>query len=111
MTEKTITRAQLAEAIYNEVGLSHNESTDLLEAVLEIISDTLGRGKPVKISGFGSFSVRSKRQRMGRNPKTGVAVPVSARNVLVFRPSQILKAQINAGQSPSATIKTDGRQA
>jgi len=97
MSEKTITRAQLSEAVYQEVGLSRNESADLLEAVLDEVSDALGRGETVKISSFGSFSVRSKGQRVGRNPKTGEEVPILPRRVLVFRPSQLLKKKINDG--------------
>jgi len=99
MTEKTITRAQLGEAVYQEVGLSRNESADLLEAVLDEIAEALGRGETVKISSFGSFSVRSKGQRIGRNPKTGEEVPILPRRVLVFRPSQLLKKQINDGRT------------
>lgn len=100
MSEKTITRAQLSEAVYQEVGLSRNESADLLEAVLGEISGALGQGQTVKISSFGSFSVRSKGQRIGRNPKTGEEVPILPRRVLVFRPSQLLKKRINDGHSP-----------
>lgn len=99
MTEKTITRAQLSEAVYQEVGLSRNESADLLEAVLDEISGALAKGEAVKISSFGSFSVRSKGQRIGRNPKTGEEVPITPRKVLVFRPSQLLKKKINDGMS------------
>ncbi|CAA7621726.1 integration host factor subunit alpha [Magnetospirillum sp. SS-4] len=99
MTAKTITRAQLSEAVYQEVGLSRNESADLLEAVLDEISGALAIGQTVKISSFGSFSVRSKGQRVGRNPKTGEEVPILPRRVLVFRPSQLLKKQINDGHS------------
>ncbi len=95
MSENTITRAQLTEAIYQEVGLSRNESADLLESVLDMIADTLANDETVKISSFGSFSVRSKGQRIGRNPKTGEEVPILPRKVLVFRPSQVLKARIN----------------
>lgn len=98
MSEKTITRAQLSEAVYQEVGLSRNESADLLEAVLNEISEALGAGQAVKISSFGSFSVRSKGQRIGRNPKTGEEVPILPRRVLVFRPSQLLKKRINDGR-------------
>lgn len=97
MTEQTITRAQLSEAVYQEVGLSRNESAELLEMVLEEITGALAIGDSVKISSFGSFSVRQKGQRVGRNPKTGDVVPILPRRVLVFRPSQLLKAQINAG--------------
>ncbi|MDV7338643.1 integration host factor subunit alpha [Terasakiella sp. A23] len=95
MNEKTITRAQLTEAVYQEVGLSRNESADLLESVLDMIADTLANDETVKISSFGSFSVRSKGERIGRNPKTGEEVPILPRKVLVFRPSQVLKARIN----------------
>ena len=95
MARNTITRAQLSEAVYREVGLSRNESAELLEAVLRQVSDALARGESVKISSFGSFSVRHKEQRIGRNPKTGEEVPILPRKVLVFRPSQVLKSQIN----------------
>ena len=97
MTERTITRAQLGESVYQEVGLSRNESADLLETVLSEIANALTRGESVKISSFGSFSVRSKGQRVGRNPKTGEEVPILPRRVLVFRPSQLLKSRINQG--------------
>ncbi|TAN55781.1 MAG: integration host factor subunit alpha [Rhodospirillales bacterium] len=99
MSEKTITRAQLSEAIYEEVGLSRNESAALLETVLEEMSLALSKGDTVKISSFGSFSVRSKGQRIGRNPKTGTEVPILPRRVLVFRPSQLLKSRINKGMN------------
>ncbi len=92
---KTVTRAQLSEAVYQEVGLSRNESADLVESVLKEILDTLTRGEPVKISSFGSFSVRQKGQRIGRNPKTGQEVPILPRRVLVFRASNVLKDRIN----------------
>ena len=95
MSEKTITRAQLGEAVYQEVGLSRNESAHLLEQVLDEVVVALERGETVKISSFGSFSVRSKGQRIGRNPKTGTEVPILPRKVLIFRPSQLLKARIN----------------
>jgi integration host factor subunit alpha len=104
MSGKTITRAQLSEAVYQEVGLSRNESADLLEHVLSEISLALERGETVKISSFGSFSVRSKGQRVGRNPKTGEEVPILPRRVLVFRPSQLLKNRINGVESSDADI-------
>jgi integration host factor subunit alpha len=91
----TVTRAQLAETIYTQVGLSRNESADLLESVLERISTALEAGESVKLSGFGTFSVRQKGRRIGRNPKTGVEVPILPRRVLVFRPSQVLKGTVN----------------
>jgi integration host factor subunit alpha len=96
MSEKTLTRADLTEAVYEEVGLSRNESADLVEAVLGEISDCLVNGDNVKISSFGSFLVRQKNGRMGRNPKTGEEVPIDPRRVLVFRPSQVMKDRINA---------------
>ena len=103
MTEKTVTRADLSEAVYQEVGLSRNESADLVESVLAEISDTLTRGETVKISSFGSFSVRQKGQRVGRNPKTGEEVPILPRRVLVFRASNVLKSRIN-GQDVSSMV-------
>jgi integration host factor subunit alpha len=101
MTGSTVTRAQLAEAVYEQVGLSRNESAQLVESVLEIVTTALEAGQPVKISSFGTFAVRQKGRRIGRNPKTGVEVPILPRKVLVFRPSQVLKARVN-GQSVPA---------
>jgi integration host factor subunit alpha len=97
----TVTRAHLAETIYTQVGLSRNESADLLETVLERLAATLEAGQPVKISGFGTFSIRQKGRRVGRNPKTGQEVPILPRRVLVFRPSQVLKARINGSEPPA----------
>ena len=95
----TVTRAHLAEMIHAEVGLSRNECADLLESVLSRVSATLEDGESVKISGFGTFSVRQKGRRVGRNPKTGKEVPIMPRRVLVFRPSHVLKARVN-GTTP-----------
>ncbi len=103
MAGVTITRAQLGEAVYQEVGLSRNESAELLEAVLSQVSDALARGETVKISSFGTFSVRQKGQRIGRNPKTGEEVPILPRKVLVFRPSQVLKNRVNHKRQPGMT--------
>ena len=103
MSRRTITRAELSEAIYKEVGLSRNESADLLESVLDIIADTLVSGENVKLPSFGSFSIRSKGERIGRNPKTGEEVPILPRKVLMFRPSQSMKAQINSKRAPGNT--------
>ena len=97
MAGRTITRADLCESIYREVGLSRNESADLVEAVLAEIADALSREEVVKISSFGSFLVRQKGQRIGRNPKTGEEVPILPRKVLVFRASHVLKDEVNAG--------------
>jgi integration host factor subunit alpha len=95
MASQTITRSQLSEAIYQEIGLSRNEATSIFETVLDKISDTLASGESVKLSSFGSFSVRSKSERIGRNPKTGEEVPILPRKVIVFRPSQVLKNRIS----------------
>ncbi len=95
MAPRTVTRADLGEAVYQEVGLSRNESADLVESVLSEISDALVRGEMVKLSSFGSFSVREKGQRVGRNPKTGEEVPILPRRVLVFRASHVMKNRIN----------------
>ena len=95
MVGHTVTRAELGEAIYQEVGLSRNESMDLLEMVLDLMAGALVNGETVKVSSFGSFSSRQKKQRIGRNPKTGEEVPILPRKVLVFRPSQVLKSRVN----------------
>lgn len=102
MTGETITRAYLTEAIYQEVGLSRVESAELLEGVLDEIVEALLRGETVKLSSFGSFSIRNKGRRIGRNPKTGEEVPILPRKVLVFRPSQVLKSRINQGRGGNA---------
>lgn len=97
MSEKTLTRMDLSEAVFREVGLSRNESAQLVESVLQHISDALVAGETVKISSFGTFSVRDKAARMGRNPKTGTEVPISPRRVLSFRPSHLMKDRVAAG--------------
>ena len=101
MAGNTITRAQLSEAVYQEVGLSRNESSELVESIISEICDSLVQGEAVKVSSFGSFSVRQKSRRMGRNPKTGEQVPISPRRVLVFRPSHVLKEQVNQSLTSS----------
>ena len=103
MAGSTVTRAQLSEAVYQEVGLSRNESADLVEGVLSEISDMLVRGESVKLSSFGSFSVRQKGERKGRNPKTGEEVPIKPRRVLVFRASNVLKHRINSSLNPRSS--------
>lgn len=95
MGGKTVTRADLCEVVYQKVGLSRTESADLVEQVLKEVSDCLVRGETVKLSSFGSFVVRSKGERIGRNPKTGTEVPISPRRVMVFKPSNVLKKTIN----------------
>src|SRR5579862_9604054 len=93
---KAVTRADLCEAVYKDVGLSRSESAALVELVFKEITDRLERGETVKLSSFGSFVVRSKGARMGRNPKTGKEVPIKPRRVMVFKPSAILKQRINS---------------
>jgi len=95
MGGKTVTRADLCEAVYKTVGLSRTESAQLVELVIEEICASVERGEPVKLSSFGSFLVRSKSERIGRNPKTGEEVPISPRRVMVFKPSNVLKQKIN----------------
>lgn len=97
MSERTVTRMDLSEAIFRKVGLSRNESAQLVESVLAHISDALVRGEQVKISSFGTFSVREKSARVGRNPKTGEEVPIHPRRVLSFRPSHLTKQRVAEG--------------
>ncbi|MDG0989704.1 MAG: integration host factor subunit alpha [Yoonia sp.] len=97
MAEKTLTRMDLADAVHSQVGLSRNESADLVESVLGHVSDALVAGQSVKISSFGTFSVREKAARVGRNPKTGQEVPIHPRRVLTFRPSHLMKDRVAAG--------------
>ena len=104
MAGRTVTRAQLSEAVYQEVGLSRNESAQLVESVLAQVGDSLIKGESVKISSFGSFAVRHKGGRIGRNPKTGQVVPIAPRRVLVFRPSHVLKEQVNCALSRDAVL-------
>lgn len=97
MSEKTLTRMDLSEAVFREVGLSRNDSADLVESVLNHMSDALVRGEQVKISSFGTFSIRDKAARVGRNPKTGQEVPIEPRRVLTFRPSHLMKDRVADG--------------
>jgi integration host factor subunit alpha len=105
MDQRTITRADLSEAVFQEVGLSRNESAELVEVILAEIAGALSRGETVKISSFGSFTVRDKGQRIGRNPKTGQEVPILPRRVLVFRASNVLKAKINNTTPTTADVE------
>jgi integration host factor subunit alpha len=98
MSEKTLTRMDLSEAVFREVGLSRNESADLVETVLQHMSDALVNGEQVKISSFGTFSVREKNERVGRNPKTGEEAPIPPRRVLTFRPSHLMKDRVASGK-------------
>ncbi len=97
MSDKTLTRMDLADAVHQEVGLSRNDSAALVESVLRHVSDALVRGETVKISSFGTFSVRDKAARVGRNPKTGQEVPIHPRRVLTFRSSHLMKDRIAQG--------------
>jgi integration host factor subunit alpha len=98
-----LTRVDLYEAVYREVGLSRSESLAMVELVLKEITDSLENGETVKLSSFGSFIVRKKKHRIGRNPKTGIEVPISPRRVVVFKPSEILKQRINGKRSGTNT--------
>ncbi|MDL1870666.1 MAG: integration host factor subunit alpha [bacterium] len=90
-----MTKADLVESIYEKIGFSKKESSDIVEMIFDTMKDTLEKGEKIKISGFGNFVVRSKRPRMGRNPQTGQEIEISARRVLTFRPSQVLKQALN----------------
>ena len=95
MAGKTLTRADLSEAVHREVGLSRTESADLVKEIIDTVADAVVEGDRVKLSSFGTFMVRDKGGRIGRNPKTGQEVPITPRRVLVFRPSQVMKSRIN----------------
>ena len=97
MAGNTITRSDLSEAVYREIGLSRNESAEMVETVLDRIATALVDGDAVKISSFGTFEVREKGARIGRNPKTGEEVPIEPRRVLAFRPAHILKRRVDEG--------------
>ncbi len=99
MSAGTVTRADLAEALYREIGLSRTESSELVESVIDQISQALLRGESVKLAGFGTFSLRDKKQRIGRNPKTGEAVPITPRRVLVFKASQVMRERVDSSLS------------
>ena len=102
MSQKTLTRADLSNAVYREIGLSLSESTQMVDAVLEEVSAALAAGEQVKLSSFGTFKLRRKKERVGRNPKTGVEVPITPRTVLSFNASNILKQSVNTLDAPTA---------
>ena len=102
MSSKTLTRADLSDAVHQRVGLSRTESAQLVELVLGEIAEAIVRGENVKLSSFGSFLVRAKGQRIGRNPKTGQEVPIEPRRVMVFKPSAILKQRVNGDDEHAA---------
>jgi integration host factor subunit alpha len=95
MAGRTLTRADLSEAVHRNIGLSRTESADLVKSIIGAVADALISGDRVKLSSFGTFLVRHKGGRVGRNPKTGEEVPITPRRVLVFRPSQVMKNRIN----------------
>lgn len=99
MIKNTVTRADLAEALYREIGLSRTESAALVEAVIDQVIDSLIAGDTVKLAGFGTFSLRDKKERIGRNPKTGEEVPITSRRVLTFKPSQMMRDRVDAALS------------
>lgn len=91
-----MTKADIVEALYEKVGFSKKEAADLVELIFDTLKNSLSNGGKIKISGFGNFVVREKRSRMGRNPQTGETIEISARKVLTFRPSQVLRAEVNS---------------
>ncbi len=99
---KTLTRADLADAVFEKAGLARNEAAEIVELVLKQIVYTLERGEPIKLSSFGSFGLRQKSERVGRNPKTGEVVPITPRRVIVFKASNIMKDKINAALAKPA---------
>lgn len=101
MSGKTVTRADLAEAVYRKVGLSRTESADLVEMVLDEVCDAIVRGESVKLSSFATFHVRDKSERIGRNPKTGEEVPITPRRVMTFKASNVLKQKVIEGHTPA----------
>jgi len=92
---QTVTRADLSEAVYQELGLSRKQAAHMVDDVMEEVLTTLEKGETVKLSSFGNFSLRSKNERIGRNPKTGEEVPITARKVVVFKSSHVLKDRVN----------------
>ena len=102
-----VTKADIVEALYERIGFSKKEATDLVELIFDTLKTTLSEGKRIKISGFGNFVVREKRSRVGRNPQTGESIEISARRVLTFRPSQVLRGEVNSNlenKSPQTRV-------
>ena len=102
-----MTKADIVEALYQKIGFSKKEAADLVELVFDTLKGTLAQGQKIKISGFGNFIVREKRSRVGRNPQTGESIRISERRVLTFRPSQVLRAEVNGGIQPGQVIVED----
>ena len=99
MSTGTVTRTDLAEALYKEIGLSRTESAALVESVIDHMIEALIRGETVKLAGFGTFTLRDKNERIGRNPKTGEEVPITSRRVLTFKPSQVMRERVDTALS------------
>jgi len=106
LEKSTVTKADIVEKVYQKIGLSKKEASELVEMVFDQLKNTLQKGEKVKISGFGNFLVRAKNERIGRNPQTGEQIKISARRVLTFRPSQVLKAILN-GEDASKVVEND----
>ena len=102
-----MTKADIIEGVYEKVGFSKKESAEIVELVFDTVKETLERGDKIKISGFGNFQVRQKKARVGRNPQTGKEIEISARRVLTFRPSQVLKTALNAGLGDAEGVDRD----
>lgn len=109
MEKNATTRSTLSEAVYRNVGLSRNESASLVDSVFTEISKSLINGQDVKISSFGTFIVRNKKERVGRNPKTGEEVPITARQVVTFRASNVLKSEVSDLSKVDTSIETEDR--
>ena len=103
----TVTKADIVEKVYETIGFSKKEASELVELVFQELKNTLQNGEKVKISGFGNFVVRGKSERVGRNPQTGEQIKISARRVLTFRPSQVLKAMLNGEEYSHLTDEDD----
>ena len=104
-----MTKADIVEALYEKVGFSKKEAADLVELVFDTLKGTLASGQKIKISGFGNFVVREKRSRVGRNPQTGESIQITARKVLTFRPSQVLRSDVNSALEGKPIVATAGR--
>ena len=109
--EKRTTKYELVQSVYNKLGgFSKKEAAELVDLIFELMKETLGRGEMIKISGFGNFVLRDKRERQGRNPQTGEPITISARRVLTFKPSQLLKQALNPGAPDSSPGAEDGTE-
>lgn len=109
MERSTMTKADIVEKVYSKIGFSKKEASELVELVFNSLKNVLCDGEKVKISGFGNFVVREKKERIGRNPQTGEQITISARRVLTFRPSQVLKAMLNGEEVTDAHRASDER--